>query len=158
MASAQQNKDDPGKVLVQRQIEIVIDVIEPPPPHLVSNFATMQDWLLNICERDKPQKPISKYAVGLFESLNDYTLFLIGMNTYDEDKHRSEIRIEFEPTNMYFKLHEGYFQNLSREQLLEKLTSDLKDFAKTVRFKTSFFSKATSFVFETNGHTIWSKQ
>ena|SRR6185437_7650329 len=159
MASGQQNKNDSGKVIMQHgRFEVVEDVSEPPPPHLVSKFATLQDWLLNICEKDRPQKPISKYTVGLFESPNDYTLVLVGVNTYDEDKNRSVTRIEFEPTNMYFKLPEAYYKNLSREQLLDKLTSQLKDFAKTERFKTSFFSKATLFVFDTNGKTIWSKQ
>lgn len=159
MASGQQNKNDSGKVIMQHgHFEVVEDVSEPPPPHLVSKFATLQDWLLNICEKDRPQKPISKYTVGLFESPNDYTLVLVGVNTYDEDKNRSVNRIEFESTNMYFKLPEAYYKNLSREQLLDKLTSQLKDFAKTERFKTSFFSKATLFIFDTNGETIWSKQ
>ena len=159
MVSGQQNKNDSAKVIVQHgRFEVVEDVIEPPPPHLVSKFAALQDWLLNICEKDQPQKLISKYTVGLFESPNDYTLVLVGVNTYDENENRSVTRIEFEPTNMYFKLPEAYYQNLSREQLLDKLTSQLKDFANTERFKTSFFSKATVFVFETNGKTIWRKQ
>jgi hypothetical protein len=159
MTSGQQNKNDSDKVIVQRgSFQVVLDVVEPPPPNLVSKFASLQEWLLNICEKDAPQKLISKYTVGLFESSNDYTLDLVGVNTYDEDKNRSATRIEFEPTNMYFKLPEAYYQNLSREQLLDKLTLELKDFANTERFKTSFIAKANVFVFESNGQTIWSKQ
>ena len=161
MASGQQNKNDSGKVIMQHgsfEFEVVEDVEEPPPPHLVSKFATLRDWLLNVCEKDGPQKSISKYRVGLFESSNDYTLDLVGVNTYDEDKNRSVTRIEFEPTNMYFKLPEAYYQNLNREQLLDKLTLELKDFAKSERFKTSFFAKANVFVFESNGQTIWSNE
>ncbi len=159
MASGQPNKNDSGKVIVQHgSFEVVEDLVEPPPPHLVSKFATLQDWLLNVCENDRPQKPISKYNVGLFESSNAYTLYLVGVNTYDADKNRSVTRIEFEPTNMYFKLPEAYYQNLSREQLLDKLTFELKSFAKSEKFKTSFFAKATVFVFETNGQTVWSNE
>ena len=159
MATGQQNKNDSGKVIVEHgSFEVVLDIAEPPPPHLVSKFATLHDWLLNVCENDTPQKSISKYKVALFESPKDYTLVLVGVNTYDEDKNRSVTRIEFEPANMYFKLPEAYYQNLSREQLLDKLTFELKDFAKTEKFKTSFFEKANVFVFDTNGQTIWSKQ
>lgn len=88
---------------------------------------------------------------------NDYTLVLVGENTYDEEKNRSITRIEFEPTNMYFELPKTYYKNLKREQLLKKLTSQLKDFTSTEEFKNSFFTKANIVVFETNGQTIWSK-
>lgn len=151
MTSGQQNKNESGKVILQHgRFEVVEEVVEPPPPHLVSKFATMQDWLLNVCEKDTPQKPISKYGVGLFESPNDYTLFLVGLNSYDEDKNRSVTRIEFEPTNMYFKLPGAYYANLSREQLVDKLTSELKSFTITEEFKNSFFTKANIVVFEAN--------
>ena len=159
MSCTQQAKHDPGKLVVQDvQIEEVEDAMGPPPPHLTSRFKTLQDWLINICDKDKPQKPISKYTFGLFESANDYTLVLVGKNTYDESKNRSVTSIDFEPTNMYFKLPEAYYKSLNREQLLAKLTSQLRDFAKTEKFKTSFFTKASTVVFEANGQTIWSKQ
>jgi hypothetical protein len=155
MAHNQQPKNDSEKVIVHDvQIE---DDIEPPPPHLTSKFRTLQDWLFNICVNDKPKKSITKYKFGLFESSNDYTLVLVGMNTYDEGKNRSVARIEFEPTNMYFKLPEREYKNLNRDQLIEKLTSQLKDFANTEKFKTSFFTKANIVVFESNGQIIWLK-
>jgi hypothetical protein len=55
---------------------------------------------------------------------------------------------------MYFKLPKTYNENLNREQLLDKLTSQLKAFAKTERFKTSFFTNANVVVFETNGQIM----
>lgn len=159
MPTGQQNKNDSEKIIVQHgSFEVVEDVEEPPPPNLVSKFATVKDWLLYVCEKDRPQKSISKYTVGLFESPNDYTLVLVGVNTYGEDKKRSVTRIEFEPTNMYFKLPGAFYQNLTREQLLDKITLELNDFAKTEKFKTSFFAKATLFVFQTNGQAIWSNE
>jgi hypothetical protein len=155
----EQQTNDSGKVRVQEvQLEVVEDDVEPPPLHLTSRFKTLQDWLYNICDKDKPQKPIAKCKFGLFESPNNYTLVLFGVNTYDEGKNRSITRVEFEPANMYFKLPETYYENLNREQVLDKLTSQLKDFANTKKFKTSFFTKANIVVFETNGQTIWSKQ
>ena len=79
------------------------------------------------------------------------------MNTY-ETKDSLVTRIEFEPANTYLKLPETYYENLGRQEVLEKLTSQLKDFANTESFKTSFLSKANIVVFQTNGQTIWSKQ
>jgi hypothetical protein len=159
MAFAQQTNNDSGKVIVKNvQFEDAEDDIEQPPPHLTSKFRTLQDWLINICDKDKPQKSIAKYKFGLFESSNDYTIFLVGVNTYDEGNHRSGTHIEFQPANMYFTLPKAYYGNLNRQQLLHKLTSQLKDFVNTEKFRNSFFIKANIVVFETSGQTIWSKQ
>ncbi len=53
-------KIDAGKVVVQDVvIEDVVDDVPPPPPHLTSNFKTLQDWLFNICDTEKPEKSIA---------------------------------------------------------------------------------------------------
>jgi hypothetical protein len=159
MGHGQRSKNDSEEVVVQDvQYIQVEDDVESPPLRLISKFKTLQNWLVNICDNDKPKKPIMKYKFGLFESPNDYTLVLVGVNTYDDQKSQSSTRIEFGPTNMYFKLPKGYYENLSRDQLLNKLTSELKSFANTKKFKTSFFTESSIIYFETNGVTIWSKQ
>ncbi len=156
MACSQKIKTDPVQV---KEISIydVEDDVSPPPPDLISEFKTLQDWLFDVCKNNKPEKSIAKYKFGLFESQDEHTIFLAGVNTYDEGKDHSRIRIEFEPSNMYFKLPKGEFDNLDRRHLLEKLASQLTDFTKTEKFKNSFLSKASAIVFVSNGQTIWSK-
>lgn len=133
------------------------DDVGPPPTDLASQFKTLQDWLFAICNSDKPRKAIAKFKFELFESANDYTIVLVGVNTY-EGKNRSETHIEFEPKYMYFKLPQIYYEYLGRQQLLDKLTAEMKDFSNTEKFRTSFFTKASIVVFETNGQAIWSRQ
>src|ERR1051325_1694667 len=103
---AHETKQQTGQVVVQDvQFEdIVEDDIDPPPEDLTSRFKTVQDWLLDVCDNNHPPKSIARYNFGLFESPNDFTLVVYGVNTYDEGKNRSVTRIEFEPTNMYFRL------------------------------------------------------
>lgn len=85
MASAQKNQNDSEKVIIHHvHWEIVEDETEPPPPHLISKFATLQDWLLNVCEKDRPQKPISKYKVGLFDAPNGNKLIVLKVKYYHE--------------------------------------------------------------------------
>ena len=60
--------------------------------------------------------------------------------------------------DMYFKLPTTEYQNLTRDKLLDKLTLELEDFAKTEEFKNSFFTNSCKIVFETNGQIIWAKQ
>ena len=132
----------------------IVDDVESPLSGLASNFKTLQDWLSSICDEEKPERSIANYNFGLFESPNDNTVYLVGMNTYEKGD-TSHTRIEFEPSNMYFQLPNSEYKNLSREQLLNKLTVQLKAFANTEKFKTSFLSKANAIVFEPSGQTIW---
>ena len=161
MANSQRNKkhDSDEKVIVEHgKLTVQMAVVEPPPPNFASKFRTLQDWLINICDENRPQKKISKYEFGLFESVANHIVFLVGVNTYEESDTPTSMRIDFEPKNMYFKLPESDFQHLNTSQLLHKLTSQLKEFANTENFKSSFFAEANIVVFETNGETIWSKQ
>ncbi|MFS8082209.1 MAG: hypothetical protein ACMG51_02055 [Ginsengibacter sp.] len=155
--SQQTNRDSGNYIIQDINYTEVEGSIAPPPSHLTSEFKTIEQWLQHICANDEPQKIINQYQVSLFESPDDYTLALFGVNKYDESKNSSIKRIDFEPSNMYFKLPKSYFKNLNKKQLLEKLTAQLKDFSKTEKFKKSFFTKANKIIFETNGETVWSK-
>jgi hypothetical protein len=161
IACSQKTKNESGKVEV-KEVTLydtsydIVDDVDPPPPDLTSNFKTLQDWLLSICDDKKPKKSIANYEFGLFESRDDYTIFLIGINRYTKGD-TSYTRIEFEPSNMYFQLPKGEYKNLNRGELLNQLITQLKDFTDTKKFKTSFFIEADKITLATNGQTIWSK-
>lgn len=143
--------------ITQVTFEQIEDDVEPPPPHLTSNFNTLQDWLFNICDNEKPQKVISTYNFGLYQSPNNNVIFLVGLNNYT--KGQSAItRIEFQPSDMYFQLPAVEYKNLNPEQLVNKLTAQLKDFTNTEKFQHSFLANAksitTNFKFKED---IWSK-
>lgn len=149
-------KDSEPSRLVTQDVELTeeVDDVPPPLPGQTSNYKNVQEWLFKICDKEKPAKSITTYNFGLFESPGNYTIFLVGLNKYGTAQH-SVTRIEFEPTRMYFQLPKSEYENLNREHLLTKLTSQLKDFTKTEKFKTSFFAKAKTITTDFNGK-IWS--
>ena len=132
-----------------------VDDVELPPLTPTSNFKTLQDWLLDICDSGKPNKAISNYNFGLFESSDDNVIYLVGLNKY-ENEDTTHTRIEFEPQNMYFSLPKSEYKNLNRTQLINKVTAQLRIFANSEKFKASFLSKANAIIFEPTGQTIWS--
>lgn len=83
-------------------------------------------------------------------------IYLVGLNKYDKGD-TSHTRIKFEPSNMYFQLPNSEYKDLSRDQMLNKLTVQLKAFTKTEKFKSSFLAKANAIILESSGQTIWSK-
>lgn len=133
--------------------EDIVDDVPPPPPHLTSNFKTLQDWLFSICDTEKPEKSIATYNFGLFESPDDHVIFLVGLNKYYKE-NTSVTRIEFEPSKMYFQLPKSEYKNLNREQLLDKLTFQLKVFTNTETFKASFLAKAKSITTDFRGDLV----
>jgi len=159
MAQGELNKKDTEKIVVKHVTFTQTMDIVPPPPNVKSEFNSLQDWLVNMCNTERPEKLIDKYNIGLFESSNDYyMLSLTGINTYEEGDHHSAIRVEFTPKHAFYRLPEAYYKNLSREELIKKLIAQLQDFTNTKDFKSSFFTKANAIVFDTNGQKIWSKQ
>ena len=63
-------------------LEETIYDVDPPPPDMNCNFKTLYDWLINICDSEKPNRPITIYSLGLFESPDDRVIFLVGLNKY----------------------------------------------------------------------------
>ena len=133
----------------------VEDQVEPPPPDLKSSFNTIQEWLSDICDSPQPERPISAYRIGIWESENKFTLSLAGYNKYSFEKGDSS-RIEFLPSSMYFPLPENEYKNLTRGQVLLNIDSQLAEFCRSAKFRNSFLSKARSIVSDKG--VIWSGQ
>jgi|SRR5579871_759057 len=153
-----QHKRDTSNVIVENvQLEGTVEEVPPPVAKLKEEYKSISAWLTFMCNHDKPAKPIAEFKFGMFESSDGYILFLTGQNRYNENQNRSSVRIEFQPSHMYFKLPESEYKNLTREQLLEKLTGQFKEFANTETFKNSFFTKADKVIFEPKYKIIWSK-
>lgn len=132
-----------------------VDVVSPPPPDLTSKFKTLQEWLINMVETEKPGKLIIAYQFGLFESEDEYVIFLIGSKQYNKDQG-GVTSINFEPSNMYYPLPESEYKNLTREQAWARIIVQFRNFKKTDKFKNSFFAKAKVITTDLNGE-IWSR-
>ena len=130
--------------------------IPSPLPENTSSFKTLQEWLFNLCDKERPKAKIAVYEFGLSESSGAYTLYVIGLNTYEKKEYHSVTTIDFKPSDMYFQLPKSEYENLEREQVLDRIKAQLKDFTNTEKFKTSFFAQAKSIKIDFGGE-IWSK-
>lgn len=135
--------------------EVIDDVPPPNVSDLNSNFKTLQAWLTHISGKEEANKDIETFSFGLFESKKEYIVYIVGLNKYEKGPDNTEIRIDFEPKNMYYKLSERECKGLSRAQVHKSLKSQLREFTKTNNFKYSFLAKA-NVVSEFDQDTIWS--
>jgi hypothetical protein len=74
------------KDVVVRETEEAEEV-PPPPPHLATSVKTLQEWLFELCDTEKPAEPITAYNFGLFESAGSYTIYLIGSKEHNKDQY-----------------------------------------------------------------------
>ncbi|MCG2614731.1 hypothetical protein LZZ85_10585 [Terrimonas sp. NA20] len=158
MSCSEPGKDEPREVEYKDVTLVEIeDDIEPPPPGLDTHFKSVQEWLCSICDAEKPDKSISIFKIGLFESSDGNMLYLAGVNKY-ENGDTSHTRVDFEPSNMYCRLPESGYKDLNREQLLVRLTGELKAFTGTEKFRNSFLATSNTIIFESNGQVIWANK
>jgi hypothetical protein len=143
----------PKYIIEHIHIEETVDAVEPPPPNIKPTFKTLHDWLIDICDSEKPKIPIANYSFGVFESPDSPVLFMVGLNKYTNPNHA---KIDFEPQSMYFLLPIEDYNNLTCEQLSDKLGEQLRDFTMTQIFKNSYLADANSIVLNGN-KAIWHK-
>lgn len=143
--------------IIQGTFTVIEDDIDPPfGPMPTSKFKSINEWLTEICENEKPAQPIGSFKIGLFESPDENILYLVGTNETEEGDV-TRITIDFEPEEKFFLLPKDEYNILTRDELLKKVVLNLKDFTKTERFKTSFITQAINLIFESNGEIIWAK-
>lgn len=140
-----------GHVVFQHQEEM----FAPPPPgtSINSPFETIHDWLSAICDAEPPAVPISTYDFGVFESPDQWLLFVVGENTSQEDQYTSATRIDFKPSYMYFVLPKAQHSGKPRNEVQAQLRRELEAFTQTEKFRSSFLAKADSA--EWNGEIFW---
>ena len=128
--------------------------VEDPPRDFQSKFSSIQEWLEAIVDSEQPEEDIEIFSFGIFESANDYTMYLVGLQT--QKKQDSSItRIGYKPQYMYYRLQKNEFENLDRDQVLSKIKGELKKFIDSEKFKSSFMGKGKSVRLEYAGE-IWS--
>ncbi len=60
------------------------------------------DWLGRICRTEKPSPAVAAYNIGLFETGDGYSAYLVGANNYSEDDSDWACDVSFTPRERYF--------------------------------------------------------
>lgn len=140
--------DEQRMVVQDVTLQQVVEDADPPPPNLKSKYKSLEDWLSDICTKEKPDESIRYYKIGLFEGSDGNIIFLSGSRHSD---NADSVTIDFRPAAMYCRLPDNSYKNMNHSDFLNKITAQLKDFVKTEKFKRSFLSKANAIIIEFNG-------
>jgi hypothetical protein len=144
---------DSQDIVVERVVsEQVVEEPDSPPPALTSDFKTVHDWLVKVCDTEQPGDSIVTYRFVFLQSNEDYLVVLTGSKQYSEDL----ITIDFEPSLMYYLLPPDEYQSLPFREAQDRVDAELKAFMKTDKFRHSFFTKAKAITTNFSGE-IWAR-
>ncbi len=116
---------------------------EPPPPTFsCSNSATLQEWFFKLSDSEKPDKDVFAYNFGLFETGSCYAIHLVDSIQYEKDDGGTARKNEPDTSVSYYPLSKSEYEALEWKQVLNKIKSQLAEFARTERFKNSYLAKA----------------
>ncbi|MBE7169014.1 MAG: hypothetical protein INR73_00395 [Williamsia sp.] len=112
----------------------------PPSSRVVTPFKSIQEWLQFLCEHEHHSEPVSEYMIAFSEPPR-VLAYLVGRN-HGIEQGVPVTRIVFQPKQyMWFKLPTKKYGGLTRQQLVEKIHSELKEFFTTEQFKKSFLAR-----------------
>ena len=88
----------------------------------------IEHWLLQINDETVLPPDIVAFNFGLFESENEYCIYMIGSRFYDEFDDDWACDIDFEPNRKYLMLTSESIQNMSWEKILYEVKNVISSF------------------------------
>ena len=67
-------------------------------------------WLRRVCSTENPPKSVVAYNIGLFETPDGFSAYLIGADQYDESNNDWACRPSFTPRERYFRIPSREFE------------------------------------------------
>ena len=88
--------------------------------------SAIQDWLLQIISTEKPSNDVIAYNIGVFETENGYSLYLIGASDFSEEDSDWACEETFTPKERYLLLPASDFKLGKWEAALKKIVKAVK--------------------------------
>ena len=129
--------------------------IDFPNDDLKPEFDTIHDWLSAVVQGNKPTKRIHKIEIGVIESPEESTLFLLGYNTIIQHPNSQLTTISFRPDKTFYKLPKDPYIKETANETTKVIESELLNFSKTQSFTTSFLINVDQVIFTKTGLRLW---
>ncbi len=101
-----------------------------------------QRWLLRLSKAEKPGLNVIAFNIGLFETEDGYSAYLIGSDRFDENDFDWACDEVFSPKERYFPI--ALNEPLGWEQLHRKVVESTKTFLDSTEGSKSFLSSASA--------------
>lgn len=72
---------------------------------------SLRAWLARVCREAKPPSSVVAFNVGLFETADGFSAYLVGADRYDEEDSEWACDETFSPSERYFPIAAGRFSN-----------------------------------------------
>jgi hypothetical protein len=102
---------------------------------------TVEAWLRRVAKAEKPPKEIIAYSIGLFETPDGYSAYLVG-TTYYDDEDDWACDEAFTPTERYLPIARSLCGRKRWQGVLKEAAAAVRRFLETPAGRKSFLGKA----------------
>jgi hypothetical protein len=100
------------------------------------------DWIKRISQSGPPPSDISAFNIGLFESPNGYTAYLIGSTEYDPADDDWACQGDYSPKEKYLELPSGFVHGKDWQEIEERMVKTVNRFLLLTNDSENILTKA----------------
>ncbi len=99
-------------------------------------------WMTRMNEKEHPSKDIVAFNFGLFETIEGFTIYLIGAKNFDEANEDWAVEPDFEPGNEYLEINPDETDGLQWNDVLQKAVDIITRYVDSEEFQRSILKDA----------------
>ena len=108
----------------------------------MSTKTDFNNWLDRINKTETVSNSIVAFNFGLFETEDNYTIYLIGSGTFDEQDDDWATNVDFEPEDKYFELDSSLVKGKDWQEALEVSEKLVTEYLNSINLKNTIFKNA----------------
>jgi hypothetical protein len=99
-------------------------------------------WMIRMNEKEHPEKDIIAFNFGLFETIEGFTIYLIGAKKFDEQDQDWATEPDFEPKDEYLEINPDETSELQPDDVLKMAVDVITNYVNSESFPHSFLRHA----------------
>jgi hypothetical protein len=99
-------------------------------------------WMAAMNAKEHPDKDIIAFNFGLFETIEGFTIYLIGTKEFDEDDGDWAIEPDYEPAHEYLEINPDETEGLQWNDVLKRAVDIITRYVNSEEFHHSILKDA----------------
>jgi hypothetical protein len=99
-------------------------------------------WMTRMNEKEHPPKEIIAFNFGLFETIEGFTIYLIGAKNFDAQSDEWALEPDFEPKDEYLEINPDETAEMKPDDVLKMAAGVVVSYIDSESFPSSFLKNA----------------
>lgn len=101
-------------------------------------------WIERLNQTEHPSNDVIAFNFGLFETIEGFTIYLVGAKKFDAQNDDWVLEPDFEPKEEYLDLHSDELAELEPDEILKRTIDIVTKYVQSNDFKHSILKHAVA--------------